>query len=229
MTQPAPRLLDTIEAILFDLDGTLLDTAKDLVHALNLVCDEQQQRRPIAETAASFVSQGAIGLVMHAFPHLSRDEAEPLRARLVAIYEENLCVHTAPYKGVPEMLAQLDQQNIPWGVVTNKMHYLAEPILEQIGLLENCRTLVGGDTAARNKPHPDPILYALDALGVTADNAVYMGDAEKDIQAGKAANATTIAASWGYIVPGQSPHDWDADYTIDHPGDLLALSCSQRR
>jgi 2-phosphoglycolate phosphatase len=227
--ESGPRLLDTVDAVLFDLDGTLLDTAKDLIHALNLVCDEQGQKRPDSEIAACYVSHGAVGLVKHAFPNSVADEVEPLRARLVKIYEQNLCVHTVPYHGVSEMLAYLDQRKIPWGVVTNKMRYLAEPIMEQIGMLENCCSLVGGDTAARNKPHPDPVLHALDAMGVRADNAIYMGDAEKDILAGKAANATTIAASWGYIVPGQSPHDWDADYTIDHPSDLLTLTRSTQR
>jgi phosphoglycolate phosphatase len=223
MSKAAGRLIDTVDAVLFDLDGTLLDTALDLVHALNQVCDEQNQPRPDPSIAACYVSQGAIGLVKHAFPGIEDDRAEALRARLVEIYEQHLCVHTIPYNGVIEMLAQLDQRQTPWGVVTNKMRYLAEPIMQQLDILKNCRTLVGGDTAARNKPHPDPVLYALDAMGVTANNAIYMGDAEKDIVAGKAANTTTVAVSWGYIAPGQSPRDWDADYTIDHPADLLAL------
>lgn len=218
------RLLDQIDAVLFDLDGTLLDTARDLVHALHSVCDEEGQDKPPVTLAAPYVSTGAVGLVKLAFPQADGSKVERLRHRLVELYEQNICVHTAPYPGITELLDGLQAANIPWGVVTNKMRYLALPIMQQLGLYEDCKVLVGGDTAARSKPHPDPILHALDAMGIAAHRSIYVGDAEKDVIAGNAAGATTIAASWGYIPPEQEAHQWNADYTIDCPGDLLTLT-----
>ena len=140
------------------------------------------------------------------------------------LYEQDLVVDTQPYDGIPEMLAGLNEREIPWGIVTNKMRHLAAPIVEHFGWHTHCRTLVGGDTAARNKPHPDPVLHGLAEMGVSADNAIYVGDAAKDIVAGRAAGATTVGVIWGYVPPGDpQPHEWNADYTIEHPGELLAL------
>jgi len=216
-------LLTSSRAVLFDLDGTLLDTARDLVHALHQVCDEQSQPAPDGGYASRHVSTGAIGLVRLAFPDRSDDELEPLRQRLVEIYENNLVVHTVAYPGIAEMLNELDAANVRWGVVTNKLRYLAEPIMDRVGLLDRCATLVGGDTATHNKPHPAPIQLALDEMGVPPEAAVYVGDAEKDIQAGSAAGTRTIAVTWGYILPGQNPSDWQADFIVDTPAELLTL------
>jgi phosphoglycolate phosphatase len=223
MTIAGTRLLDYTNVVLFDLDGTLLDTAPDLVNALHKVCDEAGQARPPAELAARYVSTGAIGLVKLAFPDRDADALEPLRQRLVTIYESNICEQTKIYAGMADVLDALDASGARWGVVTNKLKYLAEPILEQLDLLRRCATVVGGDTAAQSKPHPAPIHFALAEMGARAENAVYIGDAEKDVLAGKAAGTRTVAATWGYIIPGHDPHEWDADYTIDHPRDLLTL------
>ena len=223
MSIATTRLLDSAEAVLFDLDGTLLDTARDLVNALHIVCDEEQQPAPDVEIAARYVSTGAIGLVRLAFPEHDEAALEALRQRLVTTYEQNLCIHTAAYPGIPEVLDELDRARIPWGVVTNKMKYLAEPILAHLDLLGRCATVVGGDTATHNKPHPAPIHFALEAMQIKPDRAVYVGDAEKDILAGKAAGTRTIAVTWGYIIPGHDPYRWDADYTIEEPIQLLSL------
>jgi phosphoglycolate phosphatase len=122
-----------------------------------------------------------------------------------------------------QVLDELDQVGIVWGVVTNKLKYLAEPILQQVGLRDRCVTLVGGDTAPRNKPHPDPIHFALNEIGIAPHEAVYVGDAEKDVLAGKAAGTRTVAVTWGYIIPGHNPYSWNADYTIGSPKELLTL------
>ena len=217
------RLLSRMQAVLFDLDGTLLDTARDLVNALQIVCAAQGQPAPDPQLASRYVSHGAIGLVRLAFPQLNAAELEPLRQQLVRTYQQNICVHTVVYPGMLDVLSELDRTGIAWGVVTNKLRFLAEPILEQLGLLQRCATLVGGDTAPYNKPHPAPIEFALRELGLPAHSAVYIGDAQKDVQAGKAAGTETVAVTWGYIVPGENPADWSADYTIDSPGQLLTL------
>lgn len=217
------RLLNQLQAILFDLDGTLLDTARDLVNALQIVCAAQGQPAPDPQLAARYVSHGAIGLVRLAFPQLNSTELEPLRAQLVQSYQQNICVHTVAYPGMLDVLDELDERGIPWGVVTNKLQFLAEPILVQLGLRHRCATLVGGDTAVYSKPHPAPIQFALRELGVAPVNAIYVGDARKDVQAGKAAGTGTVAVTWGYIVPGENPAEWSADYTIDQPRELLTL------
>jgi len=223
MSIASARLLDYTQGVLFDLDGTLLDTARDLVHALAMVCAEEGAVAPEVAVASNYVSTGAIGLIRLAFPDTSPNKQEELRQRLVTCYEQNLCVHTAAYPGVLDVLSELDNAGIGWGVVTNKMKYLAEPILDALDLLDRCTTVVGGDTAARNKPAPDPIKHALREMGLPADRAVYVGDAEKDVAAGKAAGTHTVAVTWGYIIPGHDPYSWGADYTIEQPHELLSL------
>jgi 2-phosphoglycolate phosphatase len=224
VTSQPNRLLGSANAILFDLDGTMLDTAPDLVNAVNLVCAEQAVTPPDFDTAARQVSNGAIGLTRLAFPDADEATQTQLCARLVELYAENICIHTKPYPGMLEVLDHLNAENIPWGVVTNKMHRLALPILKTLGLYEHCKTLVGGDTAARNKPHPDPILHALDELGYAAESVVYVGDHRKDVQAGQAAGTRTVAVTWGYTIAGEDPVTWGADYTIDLPDELLELT-----
>jgi 2-phosphoglycolate phosphatase len=219
-TQP---LLHDLSAVLFDLDGTLLDTAPDLANALSRVCANENVAPPEYDLVAQHVSTGAIGLTRLAFPDADESTQQALCQQLVETYTANICVHTRPYPGITNLLDQLDSKNIPWGVVTNKLERLAVPILEALNLLANCRIVVGGDTAARNKPHPDPIIYALDKLGLAAESVAYVGDHQKDIQSGQAAGTLTIACSWGYIIPDEDPYSWGADYTIDQPEELLTL------
>jgi len=216
-------LLHDLSAVLFDLDGTLLDTAPDLANALSRVCANENVAPPEYNLVAQHVSTGAIGLTRLAFPDADESTQQALCQQLVETYTANICVHTLPYPGITNLLDQLDSKNVPWGVVTNKLERLAVPILEALNLLANCRIVVGGDTAARNKPHPDPIMYALDKLGLTAESVAYVGDHQKDVQSGKAAGTLTIACSWGYIIPDEDPYSWGADYTIDQPEELLTL------
>ena len=221
----SPALLtDDLACVLFDLDGTLLDTAPDLVSALHAVCAEESVEPPAYELAAGNVSNGAIGLTRLAFPHVDASSQERLCARLVETYRNNICMRTRPYPGVVEMLAQLERRSIRWGVVTNKLEHLAGLILAELDLRERCAVLVGGDTAARNKPHPDPIEHALRATGHAARAVAYVGDHEKDIIAGRAAGVRTIAVTWGYILPEQNPFSWGADYTIERPEELFGLA-----
>ena len=217
------QVLSNLNAVLFDLDGTLLDTAPDLANALFRVCADENVTPPEYDAIAQHVSTGAIGLTQLAFPDLDEHAQQNLCQQLVETYTANICVQTRPYPGITEMLTHLDNENIPWGVVTNKLERLAIPILEKLNLLANCRVVVGGDTAARNKPHPDPIIYALEKLGLAAESVAYVGDHRKDVQSGQAAGTLTVACSWGYIIPDEDPYSWGADYTIDHPEELLTL------
>jgi phosphoglycolate phosphatase len=216
-------LLDNVEAVLFDLDGTLLDTAPDLVNALFKLCDEEGQPPPTFDFAANHVSTGAMGLVRLAFPDRDDDVREILRQRLVDTYADNLYEHTQLYPGMAEVLEQLEDQNILWGVVTNKLLGLTEPLLELMYLRARMATVVGGDSTDNRKPHPEPILLALEEMGVAAEKTIYVGDAPTDIESGKAADTITVAVTWGYIIPGNNPRDWQADYTIDHPDEFTGL------
>ncbi|MDP7041707.1 MAG: HAD-IA family hydrolase, partial [Gammaproteobacteria bacterium] len=208
---------------LFDLDGTLLDTAPDLVGALFRLCAEEHQPLPDYELAAQHVSTGAIGLVRLAFPDHDEQKQELLRRRLVDAYAANLHDNTRFYPGMEDLLEHIETAGVRWGVVTNKIAELTEPLLEQLGLRRRMGTVVSGDSAAERKPHPAPVLLALEELGVAPEKTVYVGDAPQDIAAGKAAGTLTIAARWGYIIPGTNPNDWQADYTIDSPDEIAGL------
>jgi phosphoglycolate phosphatase len=141
----------------------------------------------------------------------------------VDVYAQDLCIATRYFPGIEALLAKLDSADKAWGVVTNKPAGLTEPLLEQLGIAARCAAIVSGDTLTQRKPHPAPLLHALELSGHSAAAAVYVGDAPQDIAAGNAAGMTTIAVAWGYIIPGQNPADWGADYTVEEPGQIPAL------
>ncbi len=221
-TGPA-GLLNQVSAVLFDLDGTLLDTAPDLVRALHKLCETHNAPLPEFDFAARHVSTGAIGLTRLAFPKHSDDEHIDLSQQLVEMYAANVCEHTQPYPGITTVLDGLDERNIPWGIVTNKIERLTTPILDTLELTQRSAVMVGGDTTPNRKPHPEPIICAADRMGIAPESVAYVGDHRKDIEAGHAAGTLTVAVTWGYITPGEDPRDWDADYTIEQPEELLSI------
>ncbi|MEC9375012.1 MAG: HAD-IA family hydrolase [Pseudomonadota bacterium] len=223
MTELFSPLLSKIDTVLFDLDGTLLDTAPDLVHALNRVCDDEGSLKPKFDLARSYVSTGAVGLIKLAFPSIKQAELEPLRLRLVNYYSENLCRLTKPFNGVIPLINELEEREKKWGIVTNKPSSLTNPILNTLGLNSRCVCVVSGDTLSKRKPHPATILHALKLSRGSAERSVYIGDAPQDITAAKAAGVKSVAACWGYIMPGQNPLKWSADYTIKSPQELLSI------
>lgn len=210
-------------AVLFDLDGTLLDTAPDMVPALNDLRREQG-RDPLDYAAArAFVSNGALGLLGLAFADAEGEERQRLHRRYLELYTARLARQTALFPGMAEVLHRLEQAAIPWGVVTNKPARLTEPLLDELGLRSRCACVVSGDTLAERKPHPGPLLHALALISASAPDAIYVGDAERDIVAGRAAGMRTVAATYGYIPPGQDPAGWGAHHHIARPSDLLDL------
>mgnify|MGYP003672209606 FL=1 len=217
----APRLRRPA-AVLFDLDGTLADTAADLCAPAN----RMREARGLAPLEVSdlgrFASSGARGLLGRAL-EITPEHAdyETLRLEFLSGYEEALCVHTALYPGMPELLSVLERANIPWGVVSNKTEVYVKPIIAALGLAERSRCAIGGDTAARAKPYPDPLFLAAEQLGVNAADCIYVGDDERDIVAGRAAGMLTVAAAYGYCGTESSPHDWEADLLIDSPLALI--------
>ncbi len=211
-------------AVLFDLDGTLADTAPDLCAPANQML--ARRGRPMLAVAdlGRFASSGARGLLGRAFG-ITPDHAdyETLRDEFLRGYEQGLCVHTALFPGMAAVLEQLEAADIPWGVVSNKTEVYVRPILNQMGLGERSACAIGGDTAARAKPHPDPLLLAASQIGVDPARCVYVGDDERDIVAGHAAGMLTVAAAYGYCGHDSLPQDWQAHFLIQRADALLGL------
>jgi len=220
---PTPPL----SAVLFDLDGTLLDTAPDMVAALDALLAEQGHGPVDYAQSRLHVSKGAIGLINLAFGALGINLPEAhrlsLRDRYLELYAQQLCQATTLFDGMAEVLARLEGAGMRWGIVTNKPGFLAEPLLEQLGLLQRSAVLVSGDSLPERKPHPRPLLFAAARLDVTPGQVVYVGDDTRDIEAGNAAGMTTVAAAYGFIPPDDDPAHWPADHLIETPGDLLTI------
>jgi phosphoglycolate phosphatase len=211
-----------IRTVLFDLDGTLLDTAPDLAAALNAVRTEQGQPPLPFEQIRPVVSHGGIALIELGFGLIRTDPAfEPLRQRLLAIYRDNLAVRTRLFPGMAALLAALEQRGLNWGVVTNKPGWLTDPLLSALGLYTRAACVVSGDTLEQRKPHPAPLLHACALAGSRPEQCVYVGDAQRDIEAGRNAGMHTLVALFGYLQPQDDPHAWAADAAVREPAGIL--------
>ena len=211
-----------IEAILFDLDGTLIDTAADMGGALNnLLLEEGLEPLPL-DTIRPLVSQGGLVLTRLGFAgKVAEREIEPLRQRFLQHYHANVADESKLFDGYAEILDELEARSIPWGIVTNKPEWLTHPLLEQLDLAQRSGVVIGGDTLAQRKPHPLPLQVAAERLRVSCNNCIYVGDDERDIIAGKAASMKTLVAAYGYIEDATDIATWEADGVIDLPDDLL--------
>ena len=208
-------------ALLLDLDGTLLDTAPDMGGALNELLVENGRAPMPAATIRPQVSHGSARLVSIGFPEARDAEYERLRLRFLDIYATRVADETRPFPGALELLAELDRRDLPWGIVTNKPGWLTDPLLEALGLARRAACVVSGDTLPERKPHPLPLLYAAERLRVPPMHCVYAGDAERDIQAARAAGMTPVIAAYGYISDDEDPGHWEAAGMIGDPLDLL--------
>lgn len=208
--------------ILFDLDGTLVDTAPDLGYALNMVLAEEGHKAISAERIRPFASKGGRGLLKLGFD-IDEDHEEygRLRERFLEIYEENLCRESRLFDGMHEALDSITDRGLTWGVVTNKPSWLANPLMEQIQLPSRPVCVVGADQVPRPKPDPAALELACELSGHASDQCVYVGDAKRDIVAGRRAGMRTIAVRYGYIGEGDSADDWGADWVIDTPAGML--------
>ena len=212
-----------MRAVLFDLDGTLADTAPDLAAALNRLRADQGLAPLPLEQVRPFASAGARGLVHAGFGVKPGDsEYASLREAFLEFYAERPCVETRLFPGIAELLQELSRRSIAWGVVTNKATRFTERILSALGLAPHC--VVCGDTTPHLKPHPAPMLFAAEGLGVSAAGCLYLGDDLRDIQAAHAAGMRAVAVDWGYHHPENGgPRTWQADAVISHPRDLISL------
>lgn len=212
----------TYRCLLLDLDGTLADTAPDMLNALNEVrTNEGFKPLPMSEVR-DHVSHGTNALLRLSFGN-NQDEADfsRRRDRFLKNYQNDLCVDTALFPGMVSVLNHIEESGLKWGVVTNKPSWLTDPLMDALGLATRSASTISADTTAERKPHPLPMTTAAAQAGVDPQQCIYAGDAERDIIAGKAASMQTVVAGWGYIDEGQMPETWQADAIIDHPGKLL--------
>jgi phosphoglycolate phosphatase len=212
-----------IRGVLFDLDGTLIDSAPDLAGAANrLRADHGLPPLPLAELRP-LVGSGARGMVGAAFGVTPGDERfEALRDAFLVHYEAGLLRETAPFAGIEDLLQALESIDTPWGIVTNKATRYTRPIVEGLGYLERASVVICGDTTPHAKPHPEPLLTAARALGLEPAAVVYVGDDERDAMAAQAAGMPMIAATWGYLGRGTPVDGWGADALLRRPADVLA-------
>lgn len=212
----------TIRTVLFDLDGTLADTAPDLAFALNSVLQEQGKAMLSFDTIRPHVSHGGPALIKLGFG-LSPDETgfAPLRERMLEIYLANLTRETRLFPGMAQLLDWLESRGMAWGVVTNKPGWLTHPLMEQLNLAHRAVSIVAGDTVPNRKPHPEPMLLACEHSGCSSAECLYVGDAERDIEAGRNAGMHTLVAAYGYLGPQDHPETWGADAIIDSPQGII--------
>ncbi|GAB3304808.1 phosphoglycolate phosphatase [Luteimonas notoginsengisoli] len=206
--------------VLFDLDGTLLDSAPDMLAAINALRGERGEAPGTLDALRPHVSKGARAMIASAFPLLDADAREALVRPFLDAYEREIGLHGRPFDGIEEMLAALEADGARWGIVTNKPEYLARQVLPAFGWDARSAILVGGDTLAERKPHPLPLLHSAQALGVEPAQCAYVGDDERDIMAARAAGMPSVVALWGYRLDEDDPVAWQGDVMADTPHGL---------
>lgn len=221
-TTPPCEINTTISTVLFDLDGTLIDTAPDMAAALEILCDEEQHPRLPYDEVRPIVSNGSVALVTLAFGDaLDTMTLERLKSRYLKIYQDHLAIHSRLFDEMDELLLQLEKNNIQWGVVTNKPGWLTEPLMQALGLDKRAACIVSADSTKNRKPHPEPMFYACKLTNARPEQCLYVGDARRDIEAGQNAGMKTIIAKYGYIDDAENTEDWRADHSIQTPSQLL--------
>ena len=211
-----------IRTILFDLDGTLADTAPDLAYALNTVLEEQCRRTLSFDTIRPIVSHGTNALIYLGFELAPDDESfDPIQRRLLEIYKSNIANKTRLFPGMAEVLEEIEARGMNWGVVTNKPGYLTEPLMTALNLHQRAACIVSGDTTKNRKPDPEPMFYAAMLVGSAPHTCLYVGDAARDIEAGRRAGMLTLAALFGYIGDHDNPSAWGAHGMIESPKEII--------
>ena len=215
-------VISPFNVLLFDLDGTLVDTALDLGYALNSLL-QQEGRKPLDHALIRPVaSNGSAGLLKLGFGIDKNDPAySNLQQRFLQFYADNLTRQSVLFIGMQKVLDTLTTHQIRWGVVTNKPAFLTDPLMQQLQLTDQAACIVSGDTTAYSKPHPAPIHHACDLLSVSPADCVYIGDARRDVEAAKNANMRAVIARYGYIEHDENLENWQADCVINHPLEIL--------
>ncbi|KXF82177.1 phosphoglycolate phosphatase [Enterovibrio coralii] len=213
-----------INAVLFDLDGTLLDTAPDMANAANMVLKEYGLPPLSDEQIQANTSHGARGLLKTGFgDQIEGKDIDSLRLSFLKHYERDICRATCMYEGVVELLQALDAKNVPWGIMTNKPGFLTHQLFTYFPALQQTRALVCADTLPVAKPHPEPLIHTAELLNVSPRDCIYIGDIQNDIVAAKAAGMYSAVAAWGYVGKGVDPLEWEADLVFNKIENVLSL------
>ncbi len=209
-----------VRAVLFDLDGTLADTAPDMTDALNELLTKHGKDTLAYDLVRNHVSKGSMAMIELGFGELDEAQSLQLRDEFLHIYAHVLCNETKLFAEVPALLDFLDQSRIPWGIVTNKPGWLAEPLIQWLDVAFRTVCMISGDCMIRKKPSPDPLFHAANIIGVAPTACVYVGDDPRDVQAGKAAKMKTAVAAYGYIQDHHDPHTWGASVILERAGEF---------
>ncbi|MCK9609157.1 MAG: HAD-IA family hydrolase [Methylomonas sp.] len=209
-----------LDCVLFDLDGTLVDTAPDLVACLNQALLAHDFPAILDNDVKPCISMGALAMIKYATADLDPGKQNQLLAYMLDCYQNNIAAHSRFFDGIGETLATIESLGLKWGVVTNKRERFTLPLMNALNLSHRAACVISGDTTANSKPHPEPMLAACRQAGVSPEHCVYIGDASHDIAAGKNANMKTLAALYGYIKENDQPEHWGADALIEHPQQL---------
>ncbi len=221
--KPESRRFESVQAVLFDLDGTLADSAPDLAAAANALRSARGLEVLPYSVFRPLASQGARGLIRVALgKHPEDADFIAVRDEFLDTYAASLCVLSHLFDGIPELLQTLESRGLRWGIVTNKFARFTIPFVEAIGLATRAAVVVSGDTTAHSKPHPAPLLHACQEMDIEPSDCIYVGDDLRDIQAGHAAGMRTVAATYGYC-ENDDPAAWGADALIHAPLELLEL------
>jgi len=224
MSQSLNQSQSPYHGVFFDLDGTLVDTAPDLVAATNRLLSARNLPLKPYEQLRPCASAGARGLILGAFGiDTQHPDFIPLRDEFFSNYENALLVESKLFEGIDDLLNQLDQASLSWGIVTNKSERFTNPLTELMGLSQRAVSTVSGDTTPYSKPHPEPILHAARIANIDPSKSLYVGDDIRDIVAGKAAGMKTVAAAYGYCGCEEPPETWGADFLIQTPQELLQI------
>lgn len=213
-----------IRAVMFDLDGTLLDTAPDFIVVVNQLLIEQQRPTLAAETIRASVSNGSKALIKLAFGiDENNEQFEPLRQRLLELYLQNHSVHTKPFPGINTLIEQLAAHNIAWGIATNKPALYTLPLMVDMNMQPPPASVICPDHVSRPKPDSESLFLASSQLGCTPEEIIFVGDHKRDIDCGKGAGSITIAAAYGYVDEGDDPASWNADYCVNHADEIWPI------
>lgn len=213
-----------IEAVFFDLDGTLLDTAADLHAACNQVLQEYQKAPVTLDEFRHYIHGGALMMICQSFGiDASYPEYPMIKADFLKKYQRHMLINTRLYPGMAEILQNIEQLNIPWGIITNKLEYLTKPMMDHFGFSQRCCCIICGDTLPTPKPHPAPLLHACRLAQVQPQNCIFVGDSLVDMQAAQAAGMAGVTAAYGYLPKNQPWKSWPCHVSVDTPDNLADL------
>ena len=218
------KIKNRIDAILFDLDGTFVDTSKDMCHVLNVILMENNLEEVNSEDLKYHISKGATGIIEFGCKNnVDKIKKNQLKEKFLNLYESHVCVHSHLIEGMSEVIENFEINKIAWGIVTNKHARFANTILDKLGYLKKLDCLITGDMVQQSKPSPDSLILAKTKLNKDFQNIIYVGDDRRDILAGKEAGMITVAADFGFVFNKSIIPSWEADYIINEPSQLLEI------